>query len=259
VSRALDRTLSILAPVAFIAILLAIWEIACRALALPSYLLPPPSEIAVATAENLPLLAASAWNTVSTALLALVWASLFACVLALVVAINPLIERAVQPVVTTLQVTPIVAIAPLVTIWAGLEHPERAILVLAVVVAFFPIFSGALTGLKSADPDLERLFDLYGAGRLQRLFRLRLPSAVPFLLEGHKVAAGLALIGAVVAEFVAGSGGAQGLAWRILEAKHRLETAKMFGALVVLAIMGITLYSLMQAAERAILRRWRGR
>ena len=175
------------------------------------------------------------------------------------VAINPLIERAVQPVVTTLQVTPIVAIAPLVTIWAGLDHPERAILALAVVVAFFPIFSGALTGLRSADADLERLFDLYGASHLQRLFRLRLPSAVPFLLEGHKVAAGLALVGAVVAEFVAGSGGAQGLAWRILEAQHRLETAKMFGALVVLAAMGIVLYSLMQAAERVILRRWRGR
>jgi NitT/TauT family transport system permease protein len=253
------RALAILAPIAFIALLLGAWEAACRALALPSYLLPPPSEIAVATIRNLPLLASGAWNTLSTALLALVWASVFACALALVVAINPLIERAVQPVVTTLQVTPIMAIAPLVTIWAGLEHPERAILVLAVVVAFFPIFSGALTGLKSVDPDLDRLFDLYGAGRLQRLFRLKLPSSVPFLLEGHKVAAGLALVGTVVAEFVAGSGGVQGLAWRIIEAKHRLETAKMFAALVVLAVMGVALYSLMQAAEQAILRRWRGR
>ena len=145
------------------------------------------------------------------------------------------------------------------TIWAGLDHPERAILALAAVVASFPIFSGALTGLKSADADLERLFDLYGASRLQRLLRLRLPSSVPFLLQGHKVAAGLALVGAVVAEFVAGSGGAQGLAWRIVEAQHRLETAQMFGALVVLAAMGIALYGLMQAAEQAILRRWRGR
>ena len=132
-------------------------------------------------------------------------------------------------------------------------------IVLAVVVAFFPIFSGALTGLKSADPDLERLFDLYGAGRLQRLFRLRLPSAVPSILEGHKVAAGLALVGAVVAEYVAGSGGSQGLAWRILEAQHRLETAKMLAALVVLAVMAVALYALLQAGERAILKRWRGR
>jgi NitT/TauT family transport system permease protein len=254
-----NRALSILAPLALIAVLLGIWEAACHLLALPSYLLPPPSQIAAATIDNLPLLAQAAWNTLSTALLALVWASVLACLLALVVAINPLIEQAVQPIVTTLQVTPIIAIAPLMTIWAGLDHPERAILALAVVVAFFPIFSGALTGLKSADPDLERLFDLYGASRLQRLLRLRLPSSVPFLLQGHKVAAGLALVGAVVAEFVAGSGGAQGLAWRIVEAQHRLETAKMFGALVVLAAMGIALYGLMQAAEQAILRRWRGR
>ena len=120
-------------------------------------------------------------------------------------------------------------------------------------------FSGALTGLKAADPDLERLFDLYGAGRLQKLTRLRLPSAVPFLLEGHKVAAGLAVIGAVVAEFVAGSGGAQGLAWRILEAGNRLQTAKMFAALAVLGLMGAVLHGLFQLAERWALARWRGR
>ena len=130
---------------------------------------------------------------------------------------------------------------------------------LAAVVAFFPIFSGAVTGLKAADPDLERLFDLYGASPLQRLVRLRLPSAVPFLLEGHKVAAGLAVIGAVVAEFVAGSGGAQGLAWRILEAGNRLQTARMFAALVVLGLMGAVPPRPAGAAERAGLRWWRGR
>ncbi|MDR3508308.1 MAG: ABC transporter permease [Caulobacteraceae bacterium] len=251
--------LSILAPLTLIALLLGAWELACRVLAVPSYLVPPPSEIGAATLQNLPLLLSAAWNTLSMAVTALVFASLTACALALVVALHPLLEKAVQPLVTTLQVTPIVGIAPLVVIWAGLEHPERGVFVLALVVAFFPIFSGALTGLKSADPDLERLFELYGAGNLQKLFRLRLPSAVPFLLEGHKVAAGLALVGAVVAEFVAGTGGAQGLAWRILEAEHRLETAKMFGALLVLALMGVALYSLMQVAERMILQRWRGR
>jgi NitT/TauT family transport system permease protein len=158
-----------------------------------------------------------------------------------------------------LQVTPVVAIAPLVLIWAGLDHAGRAIIGLAAVVAFFPIFSGAVTGLKAADPDLERLFDLYGASRLQRLIRLRLPSAVPYLLEGHKVAAGLAVIGAVVAEFVAGSGGAQGLAWRILEAGNRLQTAKMFAALVVLGLLGAVLHAALEAVEKVGLRWWRGR
>ena len=253
------KALDIIAPLALIAVLLAAWQLACRLLAAPVYIMPTPVDIAVATAQNLPLLLSSAWNTLATALMALALASLLGCGLALVVALNPILERAVQPLLTTLQVTPIVGIAPLVVIWTGLEHPERAVLILALIVAFFPIYSGAASGLKSADPDLERLFDLYGASRVQKLLRLRLPSAVPFLLEGHKVAAGLALVGAVVAEFVAGTGGAQGLAWRILEAEHRLETAKMFGALLILALMGVVLYAALQSAERIILRKWRGR
>jgi NitT/TauT family transport system permease protein len=255
----MNRGLSIAAPLILMALLLALWEALCRALAIPPFLLPPPSAIASAVAENAPLLMSSAWITFSTAIIAWIAASLFACGLALLVGTHPLVENAVRPLVVVIQVTPIVAIAPLVNIWAGLDHPERGVIGLAVVVAFFPIFSGALTGLKAADPDLERLFDLYGATRLQRLFRLRLPAAVPYVLEGHKVAAGLAVVGAVVAEFVAGSGSAQGLAWRILEASHRLETAKVFAALVMLAAMGVALYAGLQLAEQIILRRWRGR
>ncbi len=246
-------------PLAFIALLLAIWEAVCRLTGVPAYLLPPPSAIAASLAEGWPLLLSSAWNTLFTALTALVVASLLASSLALLTALSPVIERAIQPVAVTLQVTPVIAVAPLVIIWAGLDHPERAVVVLATIVAFFPIFSGAVTGLKAADPDLERLFDLYGASRWQKLLRLRLPSAVPFLLEGHKVAAGLAVIGAVIGEFVAGSGGAQGLAWRILEAGNRLQTARMFAALFVLAAMAALLHALLQMAERRALVWWRGR
>ena len=219
------RLVSLVAPILLLGLILGVWEAACRLLAIPTFLLPAPSQVAVAAYENLPLLARSAWNTLSIAVLAWAAASLIACAIALAVSLHWAAEDAVRPLAVILQVTPIVAIAPLVNIWAGLDHPQRGVIVLAVVVAFFPIFSGALTGLKSADPDLERLFDLYGAGRVRRLVRLRLPSALPYILEGHKVAAGLALVGAVVAEFVAGSGGAQGLAWRILEAQHRLQTA----------------------------------
>jgi len=249
----------VLAPLILIALLLGGWEAACRILAIPPYLLPAPSAIGLAFADSWPLLLGSAWATLSTALVALVIASLVACALALVVSLNDLLEDAIRPIAVTLQVTPLVAIAPLVTIWAGIDHPERAVTGLAAVVAFFPIFSGALTGLKAVDPDLARLFDLYGATRLQRLLRLRLPSAVPALLEGHKVAAGLAVIGAVVAEFVAGSGGAQGLAWRILEAYNRLQTAKVFAALVALAILGVGLHAAMEYLERRLLNTWRGR
>ena len=255
----MSRIAGTLAPFVLIALLLAAWEFACRALAVPVYFLPPPSAVARALAGDWPTLLRSAWNTLSMALTALVAASLIAQAVALVVGLSPILERAVRPLAVVLQVTPVVAIAPLVLIWAGLDHAGRAIVALAAIVAFFPIFSGAVTGLKAADPDLERLFDLYGASRLQRLVRLRLPSAVPYLLEGHKVAAGLAVIGAVVAEFVAGSGGAQGLAWQILEAGNRLQTARMFAALVVLGAMGAALHAVLDAAEKAGLRWWRGR
>ena len=151
-------------------------------------------------------------------------------------------------------IAPIVAIAPLVQIWVGLDRADLAVVILAACVAFFPLFSGVLTGLRSADPDLERLFDLYGATRLQRLVRLRLPSALPFALEGLRVAAGLAVIGAVVAEFVAGTGATQGLAWRLLESANRLRTAEMIAALVWLAILGLALNGLIALAARRLLR-----
>jgi NitT/TauT family transport system permease protein len=246
VSRRPDLSIGLgLAPWALIAAILLVWQGACRILHTPVYLLPAPSDIAAALGEGWPGLLNAAINTLVV--------SLEAWMVAL------LIERALAPIAATLQVTPVVAIAPLFVIWAGLEHPDRAIMVLAAIVAFFPIFSGAVAGLASADKDLERLFDLYGAGRLQRLIRLRLPSAIPFWLEGAKVAVGLAIVGAVVAEFVAGSGGSQGLAWRILESSHQLRTADMFAALVVLALLGTGLNALVRGAERRLLKAWRGR
>jgi len=251
--------MSRVAPLLLTALLLAGWEFACRVWHVPAYFLPPPSAVAVALRENLPTLVAAAWRTLSTALVALVLASLIAQALALVTALSPLADRAIRPLASVVQVTPVVAIAPLVLIWAGLDHPERALVTLAVLVAFFPIFSGAAAGLRSADPDLERLFALYGAGRWQTALRLRLPSAVPFLLEGHKVGAGLALIGAVVAEFGAGSGGVRGLAWQILDAGNKLQTARMIAALVVLGAMGVALHAALEAVERAGLKWWRGR
>ena len=255
----MNRIVDALAPLALIAALLGIWEAACHLTGVPAYFLPAPSAVAKAlAADPWPLIQAS-WNTLSVALLALIIASVTAQATALLVALSPVLERAIRPLASTLQVTPVVAIAPLVIIWAGIDHAERAVVALAVLVAFFPIFSGAVTGLKSADPDLERLFDLYGASRWQKVMRLRLPSAVPFLLEGHKVGAGLAIIGAVVAEFAAGSGGVRGLAWRILDAGNKLQTARMIAALVVLGLMGVALHAALDRLERAGIAWWRGR
>lgn len=245
----------LLPPLALTALLLVVWETACRLLDLPPYLLPPPSAVAAALVHRAPLLLASAGATFWMAFQALVVAFVLGGGLALAVSLDRRAERAVRPLAVALQVTPVVAIAPLVVIWAGLDHADRAVVALAAAVAFFPLFSGVLTGLKAADPDLERLFDLCGASPLQRLLRLRLPSALPFVLEGLRVAAGLSVIGAVVAEFVSGSGATQGLAWRLLEAGNRLRTADMLAALVCLMVMGLALNAAVQALEDAVRRR----
>lgn len=235
-------------------VLLAVWETACRLLDVPVYFLPPPSHVARALIDNGPILAGSALQTFWMALKALIVATLIGGGLAISVSLSRQAERAVAPLAVTLQVTPVVAIAPLVLIWFGLDHADRAVTALAAAIAFFPIFSGVLTGLKSADPDLERLFDLHAATPLQRLWRLRLPSALPFALEGLRVAAGQAVVGAVVAEFVSGSGAAQGLAWRLLEAGNRLRTAELLAALVCLAMLGLLLNGATRLIERRLLR-----
>ena len=245
----------LLPPLLLTALLLAAWEIACRALHVPPWFLPPPSAVAVALVDRAPVLAASAAATFRMAMQALIAAAVLGGGLALAVSLSRSAEQAVRPLAVALQVTPVVAIAPLVLIWTGLDHADRAVVALAAAVAFFPLFSGVLTGLKAADPDLERLFDLYGASPVQRLVRLRLPAALPFMLEGLRVASGLAVIGAVVAEFVSGSGATQGLAWRLLESGNRLRTADMLAALVLLMAMGLTLNALVGAFERAVRRR----
>ena len=248
-----------LAPWLLVAAILLAWEAACRALHVAPYVLPTPSAVAQAVAADPGGLLHAAAATLGQALAALVAAAAVAWPLALLAGASATAERALRPLAVTLQVTPVIAIAPLVVIWAGLDHPERAVTALAAVVAFFPLFSGALTGLRSADADLERVFDLYGARPLQRLLRLRAPAALPFVLEGLKVGVGLAVIGAVVAEFTAGSGRSQGLAWRIVEAGQRLRTADMFAALVVLGVLAALLHAGVARAEVELLRRWRGR
>lgn len=239
-------------------LLLAGWEAACRLLAIPSYFLPPPSAVATALVTRAPVLAVSALATFGMAMQALLLAAAIGGGLALAVSLSRTAERGVRPLAVIVQVTPVIAVAPLVLIWTGLDRAELAVVILAAAVAFYPIFSGVLTGLRSADPDLERLFDLYAATPLQRLWRLRLPAALPQALEGLRVAAGQAVIGAVVAEFVSGSGATQGLAWRLLEAGNRLRIAELLAAVVWLALLGLLLNLIVGAVEKSVLKR-RGR
>jgi NitT/TauT family transport system permease protein len=159
------------------------------------------------------------------------------------------------PYAVILQVTPVVAIAPLIIIWAN--DTTLALVLCAWIVAFFPIVSNTMTGLNSIDRNLLDLFRLYGANRWQMLWRLRFPAALPFFLAGLRISGGLALVGAVVAEFVAGSGGAEtGLAFRILEAGYRLQIPRLFAALVLLGMTGIAIYLVLDWTSRLLLRRW---
>ena len=253
------RSVAIVAPTLFVVLLLATWEFACRVLAVPPYFLPTPSEIVVALVENAPLLFISAWRTLSTALIAFAITGALASLAALSAASARVAEASFRPVAIVLQVTPIIALAPLFQIWAGIDHPERAVVALACVAAFFPMYSGALAGLAAADPELDRLFDLYGASGWQRLTRLKLPSAVPQALEGFKVGLGLALVGAVIGEISASAGGEEGLAWRILEASHRMQMPQSFAAVAALAMLAGVLHAAFQAFERRLIRWWRGR
>jgi NitT/TauT family transport system permease protein len=241
-----------LAPVMAGLILLAIWEGLTRALEVPMVVLPPPSAILAALVSHAGILVPAAGVTLGLALTALALSIFLGVLTALIFARVPLLERGLGPYALVLQATPIVAIAPLVIIWSGIEHPRRAILILAIVVAVFPVLTAALAGLKAVDRKLDKLFRLYGATSLQRFFRLEIPTAAPFLIAGIKTAAGLSLVGVVVAEFVAGTGATGGLSWRLVEAGNRLETATMFAALFLLAAMGLILHVALDALERRL-------
>jgi NitT/TauT family transport system permease protein len=238
------------APLVAGGVILAIWEGLTRLLSVPTVVLPPPSAIAVAFVTKAEILLPAASVTLGLALSALVISILLGTLTALLFARIPMLERGLGPYALVLQATPIIAIAPLVIIWSGIEHPRRAILILAVVVAVFPVLTSALAGLKAVTSGHDRLFRLYRATSLQRFWRLELPTAAPFLIAGIKTAAGLSLVGVVVAEFVAGTGATGGLSWRLVEAGNRLETATMFAALFLLAAMGLVLHALLNAFER---------
>ena len=241
-----------IAPILAGLVMLALWEGLTRFFQVPTVILPPPSAIGAALVERGPLLLPAASVTMGLALTALAISIGLGTLIALVFARVPLLERSLGPYALVLQATPIVAIAPLVIIWTGIENPRRAILILAVIVAVFPVLTSALAGLKGVDPGLDRLFRLHKASSTQRFLRLELPTAAPFLLAGIKTAAGLSLVGVVVAEFVAGTGATGGLSWRLVEAGNRLETATMFAALFLLALMGLALNAVLALIEKRI-------
>ena len=252
----LSRALRILVPVAVGIVFLVLWEVLVRASGIRPFVLPAPSLIAESLAANFGSLMGSLWVTLRVTIAAFLLAVVGGVGLAILFSQSRHVEMAFFPYAVVLQVTPIVSIAPLILIWVGYDRVELALLILAWVAAFFPILSNTTLGLRSADHNLRDLFRLYGASRWQVLTELQLPSALPYILAGMKISGGPALIGAVVAEFVAGSGAATGLAWRIVEAGNRLDIPRMFAALFLLSSLGIAIFFALTLLESRLLGRW---
>jgi NitT/TauT family transport system permease protein len=248
------RLLRIALPVVVFAAAIAAWHTIVLVNAIPPYVLPGPGLVASTLVADWGVLSGSLLTTLLTTLEGFAAAALGGIALAILFNQSRWLEFALLPYAIILQVTPVIAIAPLLLIY--LPQPT-AVIVCAFIVAFFPVLANTTLGLASVDRNLVGLFRLYGASRLQTLLHLKLPAALPQILGGLRIAGGLSLIGAVVAEIAAGSAGAgSGLAYRIAESSYRLNIPRMFAALLLLSAAGIVIYAALAAVSHLALRRW---
>ena len=242
-------------PVLVFAVGILAWDWIIRINEIPHYILPGPGLVFQTLIQDRAILLDALMVTLQITLLALLVAVIGGAGLAILFNQSRFVEMSFYPYAVVLQVTPIVAIAPLILIYA--PSTQVALLICAWIVAFFPILSNTTLGLNSVDRNLLDLFKLNGASRWQTLWHLRLPASMPYFLGGLKIAGGLALIGAVVAEFVAGaSGQSSGLASRIIEAGYRLNAPRLFAALIPISFTGIVIFLVLSFISNRILRRW---
>jgi NitT/TauT family transport system permease protein len=242
-------------PLVALCVILAVWEALVRILAVPLYLLPPPSAIALAGLHDARALAVAAGITAVAALIGFALSAVFGVVLGIALSASRVLERAFYPYTVFLQTVPIVAIAPLLVVWFG--PGLKAVCVSAFIVSVFPVIAGTLAGMKSVDPDLVDLFRLYGATRRHKLILLQVPSALPSIFTGLRVASGLAVIGTLVGEFVAGfAEGSPGLGITILVAYKQLRTDLLFAAVLGSAVLGLSLFGAVNATGHLLLRNW---
>lgn len=249
------NALKLVAPVLVGLAVLLLWQGLVTWYEVPVYLVPSPLRVVQTLMRDWGLLTGSLLVTLRIALLALLLALVLGIAVAFLFVQSRTIEASLFPYAILLQVTPVVAIAPLIIIWV--KDPTLALVICATIVALFPIISNTAQGLRSVDPELLDLFRLNRATRLQTLLRLRIPSALPYFFAGLKVSSGLALIGAVVAEFVAGTGGtASGLAYQILQAGLQLNIPRLFAALLLITLAGVVLFLAVSLLARTALRGW---
>ncbi len=235
-------------PLVFAALVLGAWQLYVSLSGISETVLPSPIEIARALVAARGTLAPSAWTTISEILIGYGSAIALGCGLALLVASSPLLERAAYPWLVISQLVPVPAIAALVVVWTGFGLGSKVVVI--ALVSFFPIAVGAIDGLRSTEPAVLDLLATLGAGGLDRLRLARVPSALPYLFSGLRVAAVLSVIGAVFAEWV---GSYQtGLGYLILTYNNQTATAAEFAAIVLLAVIGIGLFALVGALERVL-------
>jgi len=250
-----EQVARVVAPLAIGFIALALWEAVVRVNDIPHYILPGPILVLKSLIADWGTLWPSLLITLQITFSALAVATIGGVGLAILFTTSKWIELSFFPFAVILQVTPIISIAPLILIYV--DNTYIALLICAWIVAFFPILANTTLGLNSADHNLIDLFQLYGASRWQTLLHLRLPAAMPYFLGGLKIAGGLSLIGAIVAEFAAGTAGTgSGLAYRILEAGYRLNIPRMFAAVLLISATGVLIFSAFTLLAHLILRRW---
>ncbi|MDQ0304045.1 ABC transporter permease [Ancylobacter polymorphus] len=243
-----------LLPLGVLAALILGWEAVVKLNNLPPYVLPAPDAVLATLVKDRAVLFASMLVTLQTTLVALALAVVGGVALALLFASARIVEFSLFPIAVILQVTPVIAVAPLMLIYLS---TDSAVLLCAWIVAFFPVLSNTTLGLNSVDPNLRDLFRLSGASRWQTLIQLKLPTALPYFLGGLRIAGGLALIGAVVGEIAAGSAGqGSGLAFRIVESAYRLNIPRLFAALLLISLTGILIYAALSLLSWLVLRRW---
>lgn len=245
----------VVVPLIILALVLGFWEWMVVANGIKPFILPAPSLVFQTLVKDWPVLFPALLVTVKITFASLAIALVGGVVLATLMSQSPLIELALYPYMVVLQVTPVVAVAPLILIYA--PDTQTALLLCSFIVAFFPVLSNTMQGLKSVDHNLLNLFELYRANRWQTFFLLKAPAALPYFMVGLRIGGGIALIAAVVAEFAAGSAGqGAGLAFRLLEAQYRLNIPRLFAALILLSATGVSIFGLTSLVSHLALRRW---
>ncbi|MEK8128774.1 ABC transporter permease [Paenibacillus filicis] len=248
-------TNKVVPPLAVFILFVGLWEIVLRLTGTKAYLLPKPSDIVIAAAANGSNLIASVSTTIVEAVLGFLASVVLGVAFAILLALSKTVERSVYPYAIILQTIPIVAVAPIIVIWFGAGM--NAIVVIAFLIGFFPILSNTLIGLNSTEQNMKNLFYLYNATKMQTIWRLRIPAALPYMLAGLKISCSLSVVGAIVGEYIAGIGGLQGgLGYAITVASTRLQTAYLFACGLSAALVGIVFFLLINALSNRLLRSW---